>query len=74
LGIGHVMLWTLGSAIILATYRALTEISELPAHYRSFWHSLAVVFPRQLGDIRSVCHETSAFSLDGNGGCRRLVR
>ncbi len=36
LSIGHVMLWTLGSAIILAAYRALVDTWEMPTHEHAF--------------------------------------
>ena len=49
LGIIHIMLWTLGSAIILAMYRALADLSNMPEQARVQWYVLQVGYSTVYG-------------------------
>lgn len=42
LGIIHIMLWTLGSAMILAMYRALVDLAGMPEQARAQWYVLQI--------------------------------
>ena len=42
LGISHIMLWTLGSAMILAMYRALADLADMPEQARAQWYVMRI--------------------------------
>lgn len=44
LGIGHLLLWTLGSAIALAVNRVLWDTADMPDWYRSFWDVVQALY------------------------------
>ena len=55
LGIIHIMLWTLGSAMILAIYRALAEFGSMPVEARAMWYVMqtgySVVYGAALASV-----------------------
>ena len=49
LGIIHIMLWTLGSAMILAVYRALVDFANMPEQARVQWYVLQIGYSTVYG-------------------------
>lgn len=42
LGIIHIMLWTAGSAMILAMYRAMVDFDDMPEQARAQWYVMQI--------------------------------